>query len=257
MRSIGIDIGSRTIKAVIMDNLNITEVRIAENSYDPISTAKHLISDWQADKITATGYGRHLASRIFDAPVLSEIKAAAVGVNHLYPQCRMIIDVGGQDVKVITLDDTGNLAKFEMNDKCAAGTGKFLEVMATALGYTMEEFISAALQTTNSEKISSMCTVFAESEVVSMVAKGISRESIARGLHLSIANRISSMAKRIVNQGPILMIGGGALNSCLVQTLSASLGEIIVPDFYPQACNALGAAIYGLNHNNNKGEHNG
>ena len=133
-----------------------------------------LIDGVKYDTIVATGYGRHLLKGHLDCPVISEIRAFALGAKAISPACRVILDIGGQDTKAICLNETGEMSKFEMNDKCAAGTGRFLEIMANALGYSLEEFSNAALSAERAEKINSMCTVFAESEVISLTAQGAS-----------------------------------------------------------------------------------
>ncbi|MFH1157223.1 MAG: acyl-CoA dehydratase activase, partial [Pseudomonadota bacterium] len=156
---------------------------------------------------------------------------------------RTILDIGGQDSKAIALTDTGKVKKFEMNDRCAAGTGKFLEIMARNLGFSIDEFGQAGLEAQNDLTINSMCTVFAESEVTSLIARGADRKEIARGLHLSVVKRASGMINRISSQGPIVFSGGVAKNPCMRKLLSMSLGrEIHVPES-PQMMGALGAAL--------------
>jgi len=128
---------------------------------------------------------------------LTEIKAFAVGAKYIYPSVRTIIDIGGQDTKIIRLNEEEKIIKFEMNDKCSAGTGRFLEIMVKILGYTLEDVKNFPIDTELSIKINSMCTVFAESEVISMIAKGIKRIEILKAVHYSISQRIVSMLKRI------------------------------------------------------------
>jgi len=244
MVSAGIDIGSRTIKIVIFENGIIKTVRKAENSFDTLKVCKELLKDISYDSITSTGYGRHFFSEHFKCEVISEIKAFAIGSKYVLPSCRTILDIGGQDTKAISLDEKGNMKKFEMNDKCAAGTGRFLEIMAMALRYTLDEFGENALSADESVSINSMCTVFAESEVVSMLARGADRAKVARGIHQSIVNRSVSLLRRVNIESDILFAGGVAFNKCIVSILEQQLKSniFIPPD--PQIIGALGAAIH-------------
>jgi predicted CoA-substrate-specific enzyme activase len=190
MRSLGIDIGSRTIKVAVLEDGHLKTCYKADSSYDPMCVARGLLEGLSYDTLTATGYGRHNFEAHFDCPVISEIKAFGHGARFLYPEAEAILDIGGQDTKAILLDGAGRVSKFEMNDRCAAGTGRFMEIMANALHYTMDEFGSIACEAQKSERISSMCTVFAESEVVSLITSGANREEVALGIHESIASRL-------------------------------------------------------------------
>lgn len=154
-----------------------------------------------------------------------------------------VLDIGGQDSKAISLFENGKVKKFEMNDRCAAGTGKFLEIMAKTLGYDIEEFGREALLAENDLNISSMCTVFAESEVTSLIAKGNNRREIARRLHTSVIRRAVGMIKRVSYDGKIVFTGGVAQNRCMSLLLEQKLGcEVLVPEL-PQFVGALGAAL--------------
>jgi len=195
------------------------------------------------DLIVATGYGRHLARESFGAQVVTEIKAYAVGASALFPQAAAVLDIGGQDTKVISLAPGGKVADFEMNDKCAAGTGKFLEVMARALGFTLEELGAASIAADSGVQISSMCTVFAESEVTGLVHRGEDRGRIARGLHESIARRTLGALKRVGAGGPLVFAGGVARNPAMVELVRAGFaGQVLVPA-EAQTVGALGAAL--------------
>jgi len=186
---------------------------------------------------------RRLLSRERSCNLVSEIKAVALGARFLSDECRAVLDVGGQDTKIVTLDEKGKLDKFLMNDRCAAGTGRFLEVMAGALSYTYDQFAEADFSAKRAEKLNSLCTVFAESEVISLVARGASRKSIALGIHEAIASRTLSMMKGLSLSGTILFAGGGAKNPCLRRCIEAGLGiPIHVPD-NPRVVAALGAAL--------------
>ena len=211
MKLAGIDIGSRSIELVVVDvKGEILDVRQTDTGFDPISQAKSIMADTPFDKIMATGYGRGLFETAFDnAATVTEIKAHARGVVHYFPEARTILDIGGQDSKAIALADTGRVKKFEMNDRCAAGTGKFLEIMARNLGFDLTDFGPQALAAKESHAINSMCTVFAESEVTSLIARGADRQSIARGLHDSVVKRAAGMINRVSQGGPIVFSGGG------------------------------------------------
>jgi predicted CoA-substrate-specific enzyme activase len=202
-----------------------------------------MLGDIQYDGIMATGYGRHLFELSFDAPTVTEIKAYAVGVRFLFSEVKTILDIGGQDSKVIALNEKGKVMKFEMNDRCAAGTGKFLEIMAQTLGYSLDQIGTDALRAQKEININSMCTVFAESEVTSLLAKGENRQDIAMGLHRSIVRRAASMLNRIDRGGTLVFAGGVARNPCMVHLLKEATGrEILVPDD-PQMVGAFGAAL--------------
>ena len=243
MRCAGIDIGSRTIEVAVVKDGRVVETRQGDSGFDPLKEAMGLLDGVKHDRIMATGYGRHLLEVALDAPTVTEIKAYAVGTRFLVPQARTILDIGGQDSKAISLHESGKVLKFEMNDRCAAGTGKFLEVMARALGFPIEEFGIQALKAKKDIQISSMCTVFAESEVTSLLAKGEDRLDIGLGLHRSVVRRASGMVKRVSVEGPIVFAGGVARNPCMHRLLEEALqSDILVPES-PQMVGALGAAL--------------
>jgi predicted CoA-substrate-specific enzyme activase len=243
MRCAGVDIGSRTIEVAVMEDGKVVETRQGDSGFDPLKEALKLLDGAKHDRIMATGYGRHLLEVALDAPTVTEIKAYAVGTRFLVPTGRTILDIGGQDSKAISLHESGRVQKFEMNDRCAAGTGKFLEVMARALGFNIEDFGPQALKAKKDVQISSMCTVFAESEVTSLLAKGEDRLDIALGLHRSVVRRAAGMVKRVSVEGPIVFAGGVARNPCMHRLLEDALqSEIIVPES-PQMVGALGAAL--------------
>ena len=245
MRYAGIDIGSRAIKLVLLEDGEILRIRIADTTFDPLAVCRDLLEGLDHDRIIATGYGRHLFAEHWKCEVVTEIKAVAMGARALLPSCRTIIDVGGQDTKAITITDQGKLHKFAMNDRCAAGTGRFLEVMADALSFSREEFAQKALSAVRAEKLSSMCTVFAESEVISLVARGSARQEIALGIHQAISTRILSLVKGIQVVDDVLFAGGGALNACLRRLIEAGLDRRLhLPD-QPQIAAALGCALHG------------
>jgi predicted CoA-substrate-specific enzyme activase len=244
MRYAGIDIGSRTIEAVVVDDAGqVTVSRQADTGFDPMAEAKKLIDGMAYDRIMATGYGRSLFEVAFDAPTVTEIKAHARGARFFFADASTVLDIGGQDSKAISLFDDGRVKKFEMNDRCAAGTGKFLEIMAKSLGYGIDAFGREALRTAKGVRISSMCTVFAESEVTSLIAGGQDRREIARGLHASVIRRAAGMINRISPQGDIVFTGGVAKNPCMCQLLAEKLGRTVRVPEDPQMIGALGAAL--------------
>jgi len=222
---------------------SILDLAILETGVNPLRRCQQLLTDRSYEGLVVTGYGRHLVAPTIGGRVVSEIGAYAVGARYLYPDCRTVIDVGGQDSKVILLSDEGEVQKFEMNDRCAAGTGKFLEVMANTLEVGIEELGDLALSASKVVQINSLCTVFAESEVVSLIARGEESSAIALGLHQAIATRVAGMVRRIRPKERVVFAGGAALNRCLHQLISEKLGiEVTVPH-KPQIVGAIGAAL--------------
>jgi (R)-2-hydroxyacyl-CoA dehydratese activating ATPase len=243
MRCAGIDIGSRTIEVVVLEGGRTIEARQSDAGFDPLKEAIKLLDGARHDRIMATGYGRHLLEVALDAPTVTEIKAYAVGAKALFPEARMILDIGGQDSKAIALNPDGRVLKFEMNDRCAAGTGKFLEIMARTLGFTLDEFGSEAIKGQKEMQISSMCTVFAESEVTSLLAKGADRHDIALALHHSVVRRAVGMVKRVSMNQPMVFAGGVARNACMVRLLEEAVQNPILVPKDPQMVGAIGAAL--------------
>ena len=194
----------------------------------------------KADRIVATGYGRR--SIPFARKAVSEITAQAEGVTFLYPEVRGIIDIGGQDSKVILVEN-GKVADFQMNDKCAAGTGRFLEHTARALEASVEDLGRMALASRSPASISSMCTVFAESEVISLRAQGVPKEDMAAGLVESIARRIAAMARPMGLKEHAALVGGVAKNPAIKTSLERELGCPLYVPPEPQITAALGAAL--------------
>ena len=228
--------------AVWLEDGRIVDSAVADSGFDPAATARAFVERGAHDVLVATGYGRHSAREAFGCEVVTEIKAYAAGAALLFPGAASVLDIGGQDTKVISLGSTGKVTDFEMNDKCAAGTGKFLEVMARALGFSLEEL--AAERTV---AISSMCTVFAESEVTGLVHRGEDRSAISRGLHESISKRTISSLKRVGARGPLVFAGGVAKNPAMVTMIRSGFGaEVLVPGESgtdSQIVGAFGAAL--------------
>jgi predicted CoA-substrate-specific enzyme activase len=243
MRVIGLDVGSRTVKRVTLAGGELVDHVVVPNSHDPLSVCDQLLDGQPPHQLVATGYGRRLLAQHREAKTLTEIQAVARGAQWLRQGARTLLDIGGQDTKVVALNGRGAVAKFEMNDRCAAGTGRFLEVMATALSYPMEDFVRASREASGSQSINSMCTVFAESEVISATARGIDRAELARGLHDAVVRRSVALLRRLPLEDDIFFCGGGALNACLHELFQEALGRPVYCPPQPQIVAALGAAL--------------
>jgi len=246
MTVLGIDIGSRSIEVVAMRQGKVVEKRQAPTTFHPVAQLLRLLEGLDARLAVATGYGRKLVQDLdlgFRVETITEIKAHGLGAHHLFPHGRTVLDIGGQDTKAIALTG-GRVSKFEMNDRCAAGTGKFLEHLATVFQISLEEFGTYALEGTNRLEINSMCTVFAETEAISLMARGTNPRDIALGLHASIVKRTLGMLARVGLRQPLLFAGGVANNPCVVHLLSETLGSPpFIPD-QPEMVGAHGAALH-------------
>ena len=250
MYAAGIDIGSTSGEVLILDGDNVLAWSIVDTGYNSRRAAEQALDEAlgqldlsrdQLDPIVATGYGR-IAVEFADEQV-TEISCYARGIHHLYPEVQTVIDIGGQDSKVVAIGPGGRPLDFAMNDKCAAGTGRFLEVIGRALQLELEELGPSASRARRAADISSTCTVFAESEVISLVAEGMPREEIVAGVCRSIARRVGNMARRVGVEPPVAFAGGVAKNIGVVRALEQILGEdLIVPD-EAQIVGALGAAL--------------
>lgn len=243
MKHAGIDIGSRSIELVVMENGEVITTRQTTSGHNPVERIKELIADITFDSMMATGYGRGIAEVAFDFNTITEIKAYGTGAATLYPGTRGILDIGGQDTKVITLNEKGKVMKFEMNDKCAAGTGKFLEMMESTLGYDKHTLGDSAMKGKKGVEINSMCAVFAESEVTSLMAKGCDRADIALAIHQSVCRRAIGMIRRQNISFPLMFAGGVANNTCMIHLLREALGEELIIPKTPQFVGAHGAAV--------------
>ena len=240
---IGIDLGSRTTKILTLTEGKILHSEIFDTGHDPLARIRQSLDRLEPAPVLATGYGRHLLREEIGARVLTEIRACGKGVRSLFPTARLVLDVGGQDCKVISLDKNGKVSDFEMNDRCAAGTGKFLEVMAQTFETDLGGFVHLACSTDFHIAINSMCTVFAESEVVSLITTGRPKNQIARGLHVAIADRLAAMVKKFPAEGNIVFVGGGARNGCLHALLEKRLRSELLRPENPQLVTAYGAAL--------------
>jgi predicted CoA-substrate-specific enzyme activase len=242
-RAAGLDIGSRTAKLVVLEGERMVASARIETTPTVGDDVARLLARHPHERLVVTGYGRALAEVAFEAVSVTEIKAFARGVGATFPGARTILDIGGQDTKAIVTDGAGRPLRFEMNDRCAAGAGRFVEMMAHALGYSTEEFGAAALAGQDGIKLSAMCAVFAESEVVGLMTRGAPREDVARAVHRAIAGRAIGMLQRVGLTGGVVFAGGGAKNPCLVATVRDALAvEVLVPDD-PQMVGAHGAAL--------------
>lgn len=251
----GIDIGSITAKAALVrrngnNGLTLEAARVMPTGYNPAAAAETVygsvletagISRDRVAAVVATGYGRNTVD--FADKAMTEIICHGAGAHFFTPETRGIIDVGGQDSKAILLDRNGRVENFAMNDKCAAGTGRFLEVMARALELDLYQLGPISLTAEKPVRISSICTVFAESEVISMIAGQETRENIIAGIHDATAARVAGLATKIGLKAPVVMTGGVAKNTGLVAALSQRLGMEILVGQAPQENGAVGAAV--------------
>jgi len=243
----GLDIGSRTIALVEWNGQEVVRARVVNTGTDPMANARALLVDGGYGRLVGTGYGRHLAmERELADEVISEIKAYALGAHHLFPDTGTVLDIGGQDSKVIRVGLGGRVLRFEMNDRCAAGTGRFLENMAHALSLGVAELGPHALAAPGevAVRISSMCTVFAESEVVSLIARGEDSRRVALGLHQAIVDRVAGMIRRVGIEERFVFAGGVANNPCLQKLFAEALGVPLSVPPDPQIVGALGAALH-------------
>jgi len=250
MLTAGIDIGSLSTEAVLLSDHKIVSYSILATGADSRRAAEKALNEAlgfagaapeDVRFTVSTGYGR--TNVPFADLQVTEITCHARGALYTFPDTRTIIDIGGQDSKVIRLDEAGSVIDFAMNDKCAAGTGRFLEVMARALEVDVDELPELAVGASRAAAVSNVCTVFAESEIVSLIGQGVPRPEIALGILESVAERVVSMVKRVGLVPKVTMSGGVAKNKGVVQALERRLGmEIRVPD-EPQIVGALGAAL--------------
>ena len=248
----GVDIGSLATKCVVVDEAGdivssaivATGARVSAAAESVLATAVRT-GGFELERISctvATGYGRKRAHA--DRQV-TEITCHARGAIHLFPGTRTVLDIGGQDTKAIRIGTDGDVVNFVMNDKCAAGTGRFLEVMARALEVDLEELGPLSLQSTAPQTISSFCTVFGESEVISHVANGAEVADIARGLHEAISHRVAGLLKRVGVESQLTMSGGVSHNIGMRSALERALGTSFNIHPHAQLIGALGAALIG------------
>ena len=247
----GIDVGSTTTKVVVVDAggcvLSSSIVRTGAVVKEAVTKAcEKVFIDagvcvQEAAYVVSTGYGRRGVS--FAQKCITEITAHAKGIAGLFPGVYVVIDIGGQDTKVIVLDDNAQVDNFVMNDKCAAGTGRFLEVMAGILNLSIDELGEVALKYTKELAINSTCTVFAESEVISLISREESIENIAYAVHSSVIDRIISLVKKVHSHGDVALTGGVSKNKAIFSIIGERLGVSVNLPQNPQIVGALGAAL--------------
>ena len=251
----GVDVGSLGTKAILLRGNEIIGHSLIRTGIDTeengrLALGKALESaQLTAEDVSytvATGYGR--ISAPYANKTVTEITCHAKGANYLHPTTRTIIDMGGQDCKAIRLDEDGNVTDFAMNDKCAAGTGRFLEVMSNVFKVELDALGPLSLKATEILPVSSTCTVFAESETVSLLARGEKPENIIKGIHHAIANRVAGMFSRVGVEGDVFFSGGVAKNVGMKRALEEVLNaKIVEPEYDPQLVGALGAAVLAQN----------
>jgi len=252
----GVDVGSTQTKAVIIDeegnivarSLTMTGanvIKAAEDRFLEALAARDLREE-EVEYVVGTGYGRYRVT--FGNTQVTEISCHGRGAVHMFPDTRTVVDMGGQDTKAIRVSATGEIVDFCMNDKCAAGTGRFLGAASSALDIPLEELGPTALRGEKAVKISTTCTVFAESEVLSWLGRGKKIEDILLGVHQSIASRSTGLLRRVGVEDQVTFTGGVAKNIAMIEALNRSLGvEVNVSDD-SHYMGALGAALFALDH---------
>ena len=257
----GVDVGAATAKTVILGDGKILgyavrpvgyDVKLAANevSKEALDRAGLSISMDDLDYVVSTGYARE--SIEFTNKTVTEIICHAKGAYYMIPSARFIIDMGGQDSKAIELDPKGNITNFVMNDKCAAGTGRFLEIMAKVIQLPLEDIGKLSLQARNEIKINSTCTVFGKSEVASLIRQGRDKRDVLAGLHVAISNRVYNLLRRVGIKPDFTITGGIAKNIGVVHRLEEKVDlKALLPE-EPQIVGALGAAIFARDRLSNK-----
>ncbi len=252
IQALGIDIGSTTTKIVGVNKnglmtwhlLEMAEPRTADQVAHFLECARQEIGSLDRIPLVATGYGRRLVPQAMRQ--VTEISCHAHQIFHEFQHGGTLVDIGGQDSKVIGISPEGKVLDFVMNDKCAAGTGRFLENTASRLQVPLDRLGEEALSTAEEASISSTCTVFAESEVISLIANGVPLEAILRGLHRSLIKRIVAMIRTVGLVSPLMLSGGVAQNTAIRQLLEEETGEKVLLPGFPQLVGAQGAALIAL-----------
>lgn len=245
MYYIGIDIGSTASKVAVLEGQELIMHFTQPTGWSSVETAenikKKLVSEgfFENSIIVATGYGR--ISVPYAKKTVTEITCHGKGAHYLFNESCTVIDIGGQDTKIIEINN-GSVINFTMNDKCAAGTGRFLELMAGTLGLTIGELSEISRQGSG-VSISSMCTVFAESEVISLIGSGVSRENIAFGVIESITSKVKSLCQKQKNSDNYVLTGGLCENSAVIESLSKKLGRVVKTNTLARYAGAIGAAL--------------
>lgn len=250
MISVGIDVGTITTKAAVFKAQDILATHIIHTGYNTEMAGQHVftgalmatgLTPNEVDRVVATGYGRKRVT--FADKAITEITCHGAGALFLNPDIRTIIDIGGQDSKVLVLDETGKVKDFVMNEKCSAGTGRFLEVMARTLEIDLENFGEISLSAEKNAAINSQCTVYAQSEVISLVSKGEKRANVIAGLSAAVADRIVAMTERIDLTLPMMMTGGVSKNKGVVRALEERFNTDILVAQEAQVTGAIGAGL--------------
>jgi predicted CoA-substrate-specific enzyme activase len=249
----GIDIGSTACKAVILQEDRIAGYAIGPATTNPAKTAKDIflqalksagIAEDEVNYVVGTGYGRALVP--FANENVSELTCHGRGAAFVNPAARTVLDIGGQDTKAIRIDSEGFLEDYAMNDKCAAGTGRFLEAMARTMELSLDEMDKKSAGTARAAVITSMCSVFAESEVINLINDGVEIGEIIKGLHNAMAGRVASLARRVGLEPDVMVTGGvaksGSVRAALAEKTGAELWKF-PDDLDPQIIGALGAAV--------------
>ena len=249
--TMGIDVGSTASKCVVLKNgteiIGKALVSVGAGTSGPDRAIAQILETAGMKRedlnyVLATGYGRNSLEDFADHQ-MSELSCHAKGAAYLFPEVRTVIDIGGQDVKVMRVEN-GAMTNFQMNDKCAAGTGRFLDVMARVLEVDVNDLGTLGAQSTKHVGISSTCTVFAESEVISQLAQETNKCDIINGIHQSVAGRVAGLAHRVGVQDQVVMTGGVAQNKGIVKALEDQLGHTIHTSPLTQYVGALGAALF-------------
>ncbi len=247
-RIAGLDIGSRSIKMVIWKGGQVEERFLTPTTFEPVKEIHRLLKEARPDHIVATGHGRDLCryrpDDCPDAEIVSTIMANVLGARHLEPRTRRILDIGALETLVVSLTSGGDVYNYELSTKCAAGTGKYLEFMATSLKIPLDELGDYALQADKRLRLESDCTVFAERDAMFLVARGEKPQNITLAFHLSIVDRTVDILRRVGGSSPLLMVGGLAHNRSIKQLLEEQLGEEILLPTEPDYVAALGAALH-------------
>jgi predicted CoA-substrate-specific enzyme activase len=251
MYYLGIDIGSSSTKLIAVDRnrrivgRSVVQLGTGTAGVERAAAQFYASAGLSKDDIAytvATGYGR--VQYVGADEEISEISCHAKGIHHVFPKARTIIDIGGQDIKIISVNDKGNINNFTMNDKCAAGTGRFIDVMSKVLDVNISEMGILDASSVSPVLISNTCTVFAESEVISKLSSGCTIPDVIAGIHESVARKVAGLALRNSVEPVIVLTGGVALNAGIIRALCSALKyEILIPED-PQVTGALGAAIF-------------
>jgi predicted CoA-substrate-specific enzyme activase len=262
MPFVGIDIGSRAAKVVVMNNGSILSSAICDTGPESAKTSRMAMAEalkgtrlslTSLDYVVATGYGRVLVP--FANENISEISCHARGINWHFPSVRTILDMGGQDCKAISCDENGTVTNFVMNDKCAGGTGRFLEMIAEVLNTSLEAIGGLSLGSRNTIPFNTICAVFAKSEAIALYRKGAAKSDILAGLHEAIATRSLNLLKRVSVQSDFSITGGIAKNEGMVAKLNEKVGTEPLLCDEPQLVGALGAALFAQERYTRAGPH--